>query len=227
MKLINAQITPGVIKEVVDDYGTIKASVCGVFTDNDAPDMLPPIYPFFTTIHGTFSRPAVGEKIWVISTTDNPTQLLYFKQPELTEEIKNVIKETGTDQCEIISNYDGKHGWAQIFFSDGTGWMIRDDRVYINLTDDKIVLSTKSKHRTISITDEGISLGTEGTSKEKAVLGDSLTTLLDNLKLNVDRLSKAAESAPYTANLVLPLNLMSVDLNADIKKILSENVTLD
>lgn len=99
MKLLNAQITPGVVKEIVDDFGTIKASVCGVFTENDSPDVLPPIYPFFTILHGTFSRPTIGEKIWVISTTDNPTQLLYFKQPELTEDIKNVIKETGSDQC--------------------------------------------------------------------------------------------------------------------------------
>lgn len=227
MKLLNAQITPGIVKKIVDDFGTIKASVCGVFTENDSPDMLPPIYPFFTILHGTFSRPTVGEKIWVISTIDNPTQLLYFKQPELTEDIKNVIKETGSDQCEILSNYDGKNGWAQIFFSDGTGWMIRDDKVYINLTDDKMILSTGAKHRTISITDEGISFGTENESKEKAVLGDSLTKLLDNLKLNIDCLAKAASDFPYTAGLTPALTKMSQDLSTDIKSILSEHVTLD
>lgn len=227
MKLLNAQITPGVVKEIVDDFGAIKASVCGVFTENDSPDMLPPIYPFFTILHGTFSRPTIGEKIWVISTTDNPTQLLYFKQPELTEEIKNVIKETGSDQCEILSNYDGKNGWAQIFFSDGTGWMIRNDKVYINLTDDKMILSTGAKHRTISIMDEGISLGTENESKEKAVLGDSLTKLLDKLKLNIDCLAKAASDFPYTACLTPALTQMSQDLSIDIKSILSEHVTLD
>ena len=189
--------------------------------------MLPPIYPFFTILHGTFSRPTVGEKIWVISTTDNPTQLLYFKQPELTEDIKNVIKETGSDQCEILSNYDGKNGWAQIFFSDGTGWMIRDDKVYINLTNDKMILSTGTKHRTISITDEGISLGTENESKEKAVLGDSLTKLLDKLKLNIDCLAKAASASPNTVGLTHALTKMSQDLSTDIKSILSEHVTLD
>lgn len=227
MNLINAKITPGIVKEVVDDYGLIKATVYGVFSKDENPNDLPPIYPFFTTIHGTFSRPTVGEKIWVISSTDNPMELLYFKQPENTEDIKNVIKEVGSDQVEIVSNYDAKNGWAQIFFADGTGWMIRNDGVFINITNDKIVLSTKQKHRTISITDEGISLGSEGQSKEQAVLGNSLYKLLCTLSANIKGLSNTASISPYTASLAKPLMIIGQDIEDQLQDILSEEVTLD
>ena len=59
------------------------------------------------------------------------------------------------------------------------------------------------------------------------MLGDSLTKLLDKLKLNIDRLAKAASDFPYTAGLTPALTKMSQDLSTDIKSILSEHVTLD
>lgn len=227
MKLINAKIVPGTVQEVVDDYGTIKGSAYGLFSAEESTENLPPIYPFFTVTHGTFSRPTVGELIWVISTTDNPTELFYFKQRELTEDIKNIIEEVGSNQCEIISNYEGKNGWAQIFFADGTGWMVRNDGVQFNMTDEKIVLTTGSKNRTISISSDGISLGTEGTSKEKAVLGDSLSKLLQQLDINIKTLASTASASPYTTHLTNVINKMASDLDSSLQNILSENVSLD
>ncbi len=227
MKLQNAILTPGIVKEVVDNYGTIKATVFGLFSDNEEPDNIPPIYPFFTTLSGTFSTPTVGDKIWVLSVSDNPSELLYLRQPENTVDIKNVINETGENHVELLTNYESNNGWAQLFFDDGTGWIIRNDGVYIKLSTEEAIIDIGMKNRAFQISSDGISLGTIGGSKEKAVMGDSLVKLLNQLNVNIKTLASTAGASPYTTHLCSVINKISSDLDLSTQSILSENVTLD
>lgn len=229
MEFINARLTPGIVKEIVDDYGTIKASAQAVFSDAESTDVLPNVYPLLmTTTPGVYSRPVVGERVWVISNRDNPMQLMYFRQMQLTQEIDNVIDECGDDeQLHVLINREAKNGFAQLFFSDGTGWILRNDRTQIQLTDEKILLTTGSNNRTISIDDNGISLGTDGGSREPCVLGNQLKKLFNVLAEDFGELATQAAQGPYTSPLAQPFQKILLDINNNVDSITSQHVTLD
>ena len=75
MKLVNGEIRPGIVLEVLDEYGTIKGSCLGVFSDEDDPAMLPPIQQWPTSSGSSFNQPKVNDPIWVLFFNDNPQEL--------------------------------------------------------------------------------------------------------------------------------------------------------
>ena len=224
MELQKCILRPARVVKVLD-RNVIKVSAPGLFSTTDDPDLLPPVYPFLELTKNSFSELVVGDEVWLLSVQDNPQELFWIRKPDYDMGMED---KAVNGNLEILSRRESGASWAEIFFSDGTGWIIRNDSSYIGINKDgDITLSVLGNHKTIEINKDGISLGSKGTSAEPAVLGDKLTDVLDYISLIFDTLADVAGQNPYTVPIALIINTMKPILDKKIEKICSSYVTLD
>lgn len=226
MKLINGILRPGNILEVLEN-GKIKASAPGLFSPEDALEMLPPIMPFYELMGGhanSYSTPLVGDEVWVLNLTDNPLQLYWFRKDNHIENNKGIFEEGGTENVEILCNRENGMAWATLYFSNGSGWVLRNDDSKLQIfPDGHIELGMDWPHRTIKIDPEAISLGD---GNHRACYGDEVSTILLELCGVLEAAGKIAAMNPYTSTLSPVLN-KATKIKEAIPGIISTHVKLD
>lgn len=225
MKLTNAIIRPGVIIQVLED-GKIKAKVPGLFMEEDK-ESNPPILPF-CELYGfhanNFSTPVVNEPVWVINVTDNPRELYWFRKDNHIENNKAIFEEGGKENVEIICNRQGANGWATMYFSDGSGWIIRNNESVVHILDNgDIDINTNKDHRKITIDSEAIKLGN---GEHPGALADFVQTRLEEICDLLLTAAKAANSYPETMTLSPIFNRAQL-IKEKIPEILSQHIKLD
>lgn len=199
MKFINAEIRPGVIKEVVDTIGTIRADVYGLFTSEDAEEIghLPPIKPLtMLGNRGSFSTPHTDDKIWVISSNVDSRLLYYipyFDNELITdlitngESLESATGEDVTDVIEVLLNVDDDGQVAQILYNMENNLIIMNNLSSIKMygDDKKIEICGEDGGSIISIEKDKVILGKE----DQAILnGDDTSSLLKDILSEVDAL---------------------------------------
>lgn len=199
MKFINAEIRPGVIKEVVDTIGTIRADVYGLFTSEDAEEIghLPPIKPLtMLGNRGSFSTPHTEDKIWVISSNVDSRLLYYipyFDNELMTdlitngESLESATGEDVTDVIEVLLNVDDDGQVAQILYNMENNLIIMNNLSSIKMygDDKKIEICGEDGGSIISIEKDKVILGKE----DQAILnGDDTSSLLKDILSEVDAL---------------------------------------
>ena len=225
MKLIHATIRPGKVLEVLDKVGTIRVSAPGVFCEQDK-DNLPPVYPFFLGNRCKFSMVDIDDEIWLLSFSDNPLQLYYMRKDTLKEEFDDIVNDE-TKDLEVLASRDMGTGKARIYLQESDGWIIQNQDSIIRICDEQILLKTPNSHRTIDISPDGISLGTEGGSAEPAVLGDKLINTLNILDNILDAIKTASLESAYTTPVGKAIEELLQKFSESIDKITSAHVTLD
>lgn len=224
MKLCNAILRPGKILEVIDNNGTIKVSAPGLFSHEDDPKLLPPVTPFLTSHTNEFSKPIVDDEVWVINFLDNTQQLYWFRKDNFVENNKKILEE---ENVEVLCNREGSMGWATIYFSDDSGWMIRNDKSFVQINKDgEIQLNYPQSHRCIDINSDNISLGSKGSSAHPATFADKTEELLWKIYMTFEAIKNASQPNPYTAAIAAAISMVG-DWSGDIEKIKSQHVTLD
>lgn len=224
MKLKNGTIRPGIVIEVLDK-GCIKAGVPGLFNREDK-DKLPPIMPFpFGHNVNSFSSIKELEEVWIMNFSDNPMQLYWVRKDNMAENNKELLKE---ENVEIICNRENDLTWATIYFSDGSGWIIRNDESVVQIRKDgSILLDSNLPHRVIDINPKSISLGSKTESAHPAVYGDVLMEALQNIQISLELIKQASNMNPYTKPISIGLGKLPSELKELIPKVVSTNVTLD
>lgn len=225
MKLVNGILRPGEILEVLEN-GKIKASAPGLFTKEDK-DLNPPIMPFWELMGShanTFSTPIVGDEIWLLNLIDNPLQLYWFRKDDHITHNKEIFAETGTANVEILCNRESGVGYASLFFSDGTGWMLRNDDSRLQIfPDGHIELGMNWPHRTITIDAESIRLGD---GAHPACYADETASILLRICGLLQNAAIAAKTTPYTMALS-PIFECAKTIQEDIPGIKSTHVKID
>ncbi len=230
MKLDRCEIRPGFVLRVEDNYGTVKASVTGVFADDAEPDLLPPIRPFMSLSRGTFSHPKENDPIWVLINRENPQELLYVRQADYGNQLSDTL-DASHDDVEVLMRTENGTGYAQVLYDSDEGLLVQNDDSQMVIDQDGIItLSKNGSHRTIEINSDGISLGSEGGSAEPACLGDKTQDALTKLWNCVNAIVMALQSScPYAAPAMAQVQAQGVLPQAQtaISKIKSKHVTLD
>ena len=228
MRLDEGKIRPGRVLSVVNELGIIKASVLGLFSDQDDPDKMPPIYPFFIGNKNSFTKVNEDDPVWVMFFDDNPYELFYFRKDNIEENLREILNKD-YENIEVLTSLENDWGYVQLYYTDGTGWVLRKEDSIIQIDKDgKIIFDYNGEpHRQISIDDNSISLGTIGGSSEPAVLGDKLTDSLNKLYLTLSALSEASDKNPYTAPLAMAMKSPLEQYKNSIQSITSQHVTLD
>lgn len=227
MILSDGKIRPGRVLQVVNETGIIKACCPGLFSDQDDPSLLPPVYPWFNGNANNFSKVNIDDEVWVIFFENNPYELFWFRKDNIASNLSDILKKE-YETVEVICSKETDFGYAQLYFTDGTGWMLRSDDSYMQIDKNgNIILDTGFKHRAISIDNNSISLGTVGGSAEPAVLGDKLTDCLNNLYATLSAMEQSGQLLPYTLLMAKAMKTPLEKFHQSISKITSDHVTLD
>jgi hypothetical protein len=226
MRLINGILRPGKVIEVLEN-GKIKASVPGLFTEEDK-DLNPPIMPFFEIFgaHANhFSTPILNDAVWILNLTDNPRQLYWFRKDQHITNNQPLFDESGIENVEILCNRSGANGWATLYFSDGSGWILRQDQSRLQIyPDGHIDLGMPDAHRTIIIDPEAIKLG--GGTEHFAGYGDVIIKRLEEICDLLVQAATAAKTYPETMPLS-PVFQKASQIKGTLQEIESPNVKLD
>ena len=227
MELSQGHIRPGRVLKVEDEKGLIKASCCGLFSDQDDPENLPPVYQFPLGGANNFSLPKVDDEIWLMFFDDNPMELFYIRKDNFPENLQDILSKK-YKEVEVLASREMPAGMVQLYFTDGDGWIIRNvDSVIQMRKDGSIFLDTGSAHRRIDICDNSISLGSEGGSEHTAAYGDKVVNSLNLLNNILNTVSSAAKTTPYTAPISLAIEALRPNFEQSIEEIESQHVTLD
>lgn len=226
MKLSNATLRPGKITKVLEN-GKIHAKVPGLFLTDDGTNT-PQINPFVEMIGGhanQFSTPVIGEEVWVLNTTDNPRELYWFRKDQHITNNQPLFDESGIENVEILCNRSGTNGWATLYFSDGSGWILRQDQSRLQIyPDGHIDLGMPDAHRTIIIDPEAIKLG--GGTEHFAGYGDVIIKRLEEICDLLVQAATAANTYPETMPLS-PVFQKASQIKGTLQEIESPNVKLD
>lgn len=220
MKLSQGTLRPGRVIEVLEN-GEIRAAAPGLFSEQDK-DQLPPILPFPSWHANTYSAPKIGDEVWVLNFMDNPLQLHWFRKDNYKENLGDIIKEENVD---VICHRETPMSWATIYFSDGSGWIIRNDESVMQIDKDgNINISRPEPHRTISITEDVVSIG--GTD-HPAVYGDVLQDILQKIQMTLELVQKVSASNAITAPIGTAIGSTPTQLATLIPQMISPHVKLD
>lgn len=222
MKFINAEIRPGIIKEVVDTIGTIRADVYGLFTSEDAEEIghLPPIKPLtMLGNRGSFSTPHTEDKIWVISSNVDSRLLYYIPYFDNTlmtdlisngESLESATGEDVTDVIEVLLNVDDGGQIVQILYNLDDVLIIKNNVSSIKLdgANNIIEICGEDGGSIISIEKDKVILGKE----DQAILnGDDTSSLLKDILSEIDALYSIFMSIlPTMVSSASPMTVMSL-----------------
>lgn len=227
MKLSQAHLRPGRVLELVDENGIIKGSCCGLFTDQDDPEKLPPIYQFPLGGANNFSSMHVDDEIWVLFFDDNPMELFYIRKDIIPETLKDILSKK-YEEVEVLASREMPAGMVQLYFTDGDGWIIRNVNSVIQIRKDgSILLDAGSAHRKIDICDNCISIGSENESEHTAAYGDKVVNTFNILNSMLDAIVQAANTSPYTVGIGTAITALKPKYESAIPEIESLHVTLD
>lgn len=223
MNLMHGTIRPGTILSVFEN-GNVVASSPGLFSSQDQAN-LPPIMPWWQLcgIHSNgFSQPKVGDEIWILHCKDNPRQMFWFRKDDKDKANAEIIKE---GNVEVLCNREAGLGYATIYFSDGSGWVIRNDESRLQIfPDGHIELGMKAPHRTIRIDNDAICLGD---GEYSAVYGEELVDILSKFCGMLQAVASAAKTNPYTISMGNIMTPQLKELEGMIPGILSTHIKLD
>lgn len=247
MRFVDATLRPGKVLEISKEFPSkIKIEAPGLFSKingsgQDQTSKLPWINCFFDGSVGTngFVKPNIGDEVWVLNNESNPSQIYWFlKNEDRTDKLKNEIftnENLGTsgflDQniIECIAHREAGTGYASLYFTDGTGWIIRGNSgSYIRIRKDGSIIldNTGENNRTIDICSNSISLGKEGGSDHPAALADKVQDCLDLIYQTLQTVKQAASGNTYTKNIAVAIGNFPDKLKNKIPEILSKEVTL-
>ena len=226
MRMAMCDIRPGVVLKVVDNYGTIKASAQGIFSEKDDPDLLPPITQFIIPSATSFSMPHEGDSVWVWYFEDNPQELLYTFRSN-TQNLNGDELDNDYKDVEIQMRRKSDRGDVKVSYNDDDGYTVDNGGSRINIDNDRHEIHIACKDgKEISVTKDGVSLGKDGGSKYKAVCGEDLINSLDDIKNILEAIKNAALGNPYTIPIGMAMTPLLPKLNT-FKNMLSNVVTLE
>lgn len=227
MRMVQCEIRPGVVLKVVDEYGTIKGSCTGMFSIEDDVEMLPPIYPFFKSSPTQFSKPNVGDKIWVWTFYDNPQELFYVFQGDVQNTVGESLKKSTGDLGEygnslnVLMKCDSGFEGAELSFSSGDGWNMQNDSGSMKINNEGEI-NIVNDGGSINMDDGGIHLsGVEHTVARGDVVRDKFTKLESLMEI----FAKTLQNNNFTAAAGVELEGLIKTYMKDYDEIESKGVT--
>lgn len=224
ISLADVKIIPGVVLSHNDPkkMQRVKAFVPGLFDPKTMSiEAMPWIYPLCMNGFQSFSLQNSNTKIWVIILPDNPYGYFYLPFFELFPFTKaNVIDET-----DILMSRKTSLGEATIHYNGSDGIMTKLGSSMMNLRPDgKAIL--QSSGTDITINNGQIHVGVSNEDGEPMIMGDQLTTLLNNLKSGLQGVATKALGHPITMPVGQELMNVVSTLSNDINNIKSNTCHL-
>ena len=226
MNLSECEILPGIVIDVEDPehIGRVKAMVPTWFdTRSMEQDALPWIYPFSMKGYQTFSKLENGSKIWVLHNSSNDLEYWYWPMFEHNEQTKSIVE--GYDSSEVlISRSCGEDVSVYIYYNDTDGIVLKVGETKINITTNNEIHITDGT-ASGDIAGSKISIG-KSDNLEKAVMGEKVQKLLNDLGGDLKSLGQTAMPKPYVNAIAGDLIKIGTNVQTACKEILSDTVSI-
>lgn len=204
MDLSNFDLIPAVIDNVNDPekLGRVKCTIPGV-TDNSmiCDENMPWVHPLAMSSYQQFSNPMQGQKVWVLVDKEDNKNLWYIPLFEYIDITEDFVKEKYNNNAEVVfaRNLGGQKAMMTYDDKDGIILELRDAKVHVQQDGD---IELKSHDSYVKIEGGVVYCGKEGETYERAIKGEQLKSVLEQLQLGINALRTACESYPKTAHLV-------------------------
>ena len=210
-ELIDYYIIESVV-EYVDDplkIGRVRCSIPGVISHETTPkEALPWVRPFKMYCYQTFTKPLVGQKVWVMINKSNYNEFWWFPFHETLNIVQGYLNEYYDETPDvfhareefvtpIMATWDNVQGYK---------WTIGEDYIdFFPSREFKLKVNTCN----INVTDGNIiEVGSDSSPAgdyEPAVMGKKCLSLRGQMQEKCQKVAEAAESSPYTSHLKKPL----------------------
>lgn len=224
ISLSDVKIIPGVVVSHDDpkNMQRVKAFVPGLFdTKTMSIDAMPWIYPLCMNGFQSFSLQNSNTKIWVIILPNNPYGYFYLPFFELFSGTKaNIDGET-----DILLSRQTSLGQASVHYNSSDGIMAKLGNAQMNIAPNGQA-SLQSTGAEVKIDQGRVHIGASDDEGEPMVMGDKLTTLLNNLQTGLDKVSQKAMGHPITMPIGQELLNVISTLSEDISNINSTSCRL-
>lgn len=209
---MNGTLRPGRITEVLEN-GNVRVDAPGLFARADG-EANPPIMPFFGWHANTYTEPQVHQEVWVMNFSDNPLQLFWFRKD--SDRLKHNADLEQETNVEILCNRETPGGYASIYFSDGTGWVIAAGDNSLTITPDG---DMTLKSDSIVCDCDMMKLGSEDSNKNIA-LAEDVEDVCHVIKAGMEQLSLTCSSLVLLA----PLKGIFENMATNISEILASGI---
>lgn len=226
MRLSDVEIIPGTVLAVCNNYGVIKASCIGVFSEDADIDKLPPVYPAPTsTSNTTFCEPQIGDLIWVWINKNNPLELFYTFQCDALTGNGSVL-DAGYDACHIIHK-DNDNG-SSLQWNDQEGWKMDTQQSKFQIEPSGDILLSQDNAHQIKMSNNGIQLTADGGGEENpAVLGNELKKTIQAIINTLQATAQAGKANSETMAMAVALEGGLIKIQQCLTKILSSNISIN
>lgn len=227
MTLSNCELIPSVIYDTNDPLklGRIKCVVPG-FIDNSTMSLenMPWVRPLDMGRHQSFSKPVKGFKVWVLINKANYNEYWYIPFFEYNDISKEYLDSTYEDQPEIIISHNNGGNHAMLTYDEKNGYNIKLGQHHIELHPNGHI-SILGGEMEVDIDGE-IKIGKKDGDYKRAVKGEPLKNILDELHQYFGELQTAASNNPFTAHLATGFGMCTNAL-ANTQSILADKVKVN
>lgn len=226
-ELINYYIILGEIKYNDDPmkFGRIKCDMPGVIhsatSDEEA---MPWIRPFKMSGYQTFTKPLVGQKVWVLCSKVNYNEYWWFPFYETQDFVQEYISANYDNQPDVIHARQGSAGDALFTYDDSNGYTLRLGDNHINLKPDNTMEILANSCR-IKIEGNKVKAGQGESIDECCLLGKQFNNHYIKLSGFFNALYGICVGKGIIGPLAEPFNQIAKELSN--KKIYSENVYIN
>ena len=206
-------------------FGRIKCTIPGVIhAATSTKEAMPWIRPFKMHGYQTFSKPNVGQKVWVLVSKTNYNEYWWFPYHETSDLVQNYLNENYDNQPDVFNARTGSSGDAIFTYDDENGYMMKLGKDYINMKPNRdIIISGNDCAMKIEGNKVYCGAGDNG-SHEPCVMGKKCEDMRRMLSQYFSGLSEACKGSPYTMHLATPLDFFDKLSNAVTKTITGTNL---
>ena len=119
-------------------FGRIKCEIPGVIhVDTTMKEAMPWVRPYKMYCYQTFTRPIVGQKIWVLISKTNYNEFWWFPLFETIDLVQNYLNEHYDFQPDVFNARNGALGDAIFTYDDKNGYRMKIEDDFIDFYPDR------------------------------------------------------------------------------------------
>lgn len=204
-ELIDYYIIESVVEYNDDPFkiGRIRCSIPGVISHETTPkEALPWVRPFKMYCYQTFTKPLVGQKVWVMVNKSNYNEFWWFPFYETIDIVQGYLNEYYDETPDVFHAREDfvtpvMHTWDD---KQGYKWVIAEDYIDFFPTRE---FKLKVNECNINVVDNIIQIGGDGEGNyEKAVKGETFETWRNGMKDKCMAVAQEAKKDSHTMVLV-------------------------
>lgn len=195
--------------------GRIKCTIPGVIhSDTTDEEAMPWVRCFKMGAYQTFSRPIVGQKVWVLISKTNYNEFWWFPFYENIDICQQYLEEYYDYQPDIFHARHTGNGDAMSTYDDKQGYLTKIGDDHINLKPNK-ELELDCQDCRMCIKSNKVYLGDKDGKHEPAIMGNKCNKMRGSLKSEFEQLQIKATSNPHTSPLAKHFGNIATILTED------------